>query len=619
MKSFIWCMFFTPLCVFLQHKDSAAHKSDGTTLTVMEGTGTFAILQKPKEISTRVSQLEGLTDHKKSIANTTSLLTGTGVVKNSTTASLVVNNLSPYQILQRDASGNASIFVEGTYTGSPAAIEARWNSNETWTTLSLDTDGAGTFSGILQNQFQGQGPLEVRFSEATHITDTIPFIGVGDIFIIAGQSNASGRGSTLNTSTHPSLKATLFGNDDTWKELEDKVDDDTGQIDVVSSDVIAEGSPWPLIATQIMESQNIPVAFVPAAKGGTIILQWRAAENHSDPTTLYGSMNRRMTAVGGQVKAILFFQGESDAAFGTSQEFYETELNTFVNTVATDFPGLKTMVGQIGHSDLEGIDAVRAAQINVLQTNGNTLLGPSTYDIDLSDEGGDILHFKSDPDMEVYAARWYKAIEKEFYNGSNGYGPIVDPTKIVYHTSSNKITVAFTDDTTPILNLTSTVAPVSFDLINNEVSVPITSLTIIDNSIELTPSLMLDIEQPITLSYASSNKGVNTAIYDADNLPAENFYNLPVAFSTLGIFDSDLGIDLSVYPNPTAGYFTIDLGTWYPSATVKILSSEGKLVQLNSYKESTLLHFDITLLAPGSYIVLVQAGTKKTAAHLLKK
>lgn len=619
MRCFIMYLFLSPIVVLSQLKDSADHINDVTFSTFIEDTGTFSILEKPEEISTRVSQLEGLNDHEKHITNTTSLKTGTGVCKNRTTSSLVVNNLSPYQILQRDASGNANIFVEGTYTGSPSGIEARWNSNETWTTLSLDTDGAGTFSGILQNQFQGQGPLEVRFSEATHITDTINFIGVGDIFIIAGQSNASGRGSTLNTSTHPSLQATLFGNDDIWKELEDKVDDDTGQIDVVSSDVIAEGSPWPLIATQIMESQNIPVAFVPAAKGSTIILQWRAAENHSDPTTLYGSMNRRITAVGGQVKAILFFQGESDADFGTSQEFYETELNTFVNTVAIDFPGLKTMVGQIGHSDPEGIDAVRAAQIKVLQTNGNTLLGPSTYDIDLSDEGGDTLHFKSDPDMEVYATRWYKAIEKEFYNGSNGYGPIVDPNNIVYHTSSNKITIAFTDDTTPILNQTSTVVPVSFDLINNEVSVPITSLTIIDNSIELTPSLMLDFEEPITVSYASSNKGVNTAIYDADNLPAENFYNLPVAVSTLGIFDSDLGIDLSVYPNPTTGFFTIDLGTWYPSATVRILSSEGKLVQFNSYEESKLLHFDITLLATGSYIVLVQAGSKKTTTRLLKK
>ena len=441
--------------------------------------------------------------------------------------SISINNINPYQVIQRDASGNADILVEGVYTGTPTDIEARWNGSATWTIMDLDTNGAGTFSGTLVDQSQGQGLLEVRFSNDTLIINSIANAGIGDIYIIAGQSNASGRGSSLNNYTHGSLKAAQFGNNDTWSELQDAVDSNSGQIDNVSSDN-ATGSPWPLIATSILASQNIPIAFVPTPKGGSRISQWQPGADHSNASTLYGSMNRRVTLVGGNAKAILFFQGESDASHSTAQATYETELNTFINTAASDFTGLKTMVGQIGHSNYAN-NLVRAAQINVLHDNSNAILGPVTYDIDLSDEGGDTLHFKSDADMTEFARRWYKAIEKEFYSGTNGYGPIVDEANLVYSFDLNKITVPFTDDTAPVINSGSTVAMSSFDLKNNGVSISISSLAIVDNTIELTPSTALNIGQSITLSYASDNDGVNAAIYDNDNLPAENFYNLSIS------------------------------------------------------------------------------------------
>jgi hypothetical protein len=448
------------------------------------------------------------------------------VLENISTDSVNINNINPYQVIQRDASGTADILVRGIYTGTPANIEARWNESATWTTMILDANGTGTFSGTLVAQSQGQGLLEVRFSNDTFIINSIANVGIGDIYIIAGQSNASGRGITYNNYTHASLKAAQFGNNDTWSELQDAVDSNSGQIDNISSDN-AKGSPWPLIATSILASQNIPIAFVPTPKGGTRISQWQPGADHSNASTLYGSMNRRITLVGGNAKAILFFQGESDASNSTAQATYETGLNTFINTAASDFTGLKTMVGQIGRSGFSGNNLVRAAQINVLHNNSNAILGPVTYDIDLSD--GDNLHFKSDADMTEFARRWYKAIEKEFYSGTNGYGPIVDEANLDYNSILNKITVPFTDDTVPVINSGSTVATSSFDLKNNGVSVSISSLAIVDNTIELTPSTALNIGQTITLSYALNNDGVNAAIYDNENLPAENFYNLVIS------------------------------------------------------------------------------------------
>lgn len=535
------------------------------------------------------------------------------------TPSVRISNISAYQVFQRDDLGNASIFVEGNYVGTPTAIEARWNGDTTWTTLGLNTNGIGTFSGTLVNQSEGQGLLEVRFSNEILIVDTVSDVGIGDIYIIAGQSNASGRGLNLNNYTHGSLKASLFGNNDTWVELTDAVDSNSGQIDNVSSDGIAAGSPWPLIATSILASQNIPVAFVTTAKGGTRIQEWLPGADHTDATTLYGSMYRRINAVGGNVKAVLFFQGESDAVNGTSKTVYETRLNTFINEVETDFTGLKTMIGQIGHSNNDvRLNAVRAAQINVINTNSNALLGPTTYDIDLSDEGGDTLHFRSDTDMAEFARRWYKAIEKVFYNGLNGYGPVVVSGDASYNTSLNKITITFTDDTTPAINPASTVTAASFRLEDNGVAVAISSVAIVGDTVELIPSVALNTSNPITLSYAPNNSGIGFAIYDNENLPAENFYDLLIVDSSLGIIKSNFENKILVHPNPTKNNLSINLGNKYKTVNIKLTGINGELILSKNYYDSQLLDLNIKSVSSGIYFLTLKADNNSGILKVVK-
>ena len=443
--------------------------------------------------------------------------------------SVTATNISEYQVFQRDESNQADIFVSGTYVGSPTTIEARWNGGDY--SIIDPTPENGLFSGTLANQPVGQGTLNIRFSNDGAISSSINNVAIGDIFIVAGQSNASGRGNNNNAYTHATLKASLFGNDDVWKELSDPYDSAAGQVDNVSRDGSgAAGSPWPLVATQIMADHGVPVAFVPTAKGGTSIQQWQPGANHSNAATLYGSMNRRIHAVGGNVTGVLFFQGESDSSTGTTQENYEIRLNIFVDSVDADFPGTKTLVGQIGHSNLAGKDRVRTAQINTIVANTNALLGPATYDINLADEGGDTLHFKSNADMAEFARRWYAAINKQFYSGADGYGPILDSAKLFYDVVEHKLILPFTDDSSPIISVSSTVSPASFKLTYDAAPITITSVAIVGNTIEITPTVALTEGQAITLSYASLNDGVNKAIYDSHNYPAQPFYVDEVIF-----------------------------------------------------------------------------------------
>ncbi|WP_111706335.1 sialate O-acetylesterase [Lutibacter citreus] len=520
------------------------------------------------------------------------------------TNEIQITNINEYQVFQRDGADQADIAISGTYTGTPTSIEASFNGSSF---VTIDSSPAGnTFSGTLNNQATGQGILTVRFTNETTISSNINNVGIGDIFIIAGQSNASGRGNTLNNYSHASLKATLFGNDDNWKELADEVDSNAGQIDGVSSDGIAKGTPWPLIATDIMAAEGIPIAFVPTAKGGTSISQWQPGTNHSNASTLYGSMNRRISAVGGKVKGILFFQGESDSSNGVTQANYETGLNTFVNTVENDFSGTKTLIGQIGHSGFAGNDKIRAGQISVINSNPNALLGPATYDIDLSD--GDTLHFKSDPAMQEFARRWYLAINKEFYSGSNGYGPILSDPELVYDSALNKIQLVFTDDTSTVINPASTVTSSSFKLTNNG-NVAISAINIVNNTIEITPTSTLNTGQPILLTYASLNTAISKAIYDNDNLPAQPFYNKTVNVGTLSVESLLLNKSITLYPNCSTSILKLKNNNEFSINSIEIFNIQGRLIQQSgSINPNDLCEIDISYLKDGLYFLRI--GTK---------
>ena len=530
-----------------------------------------------------------------------------------------ITNISSYQVFQRDILGNADIPIEGTYQGNPQSIEAKWNTSDIWTTLSIDTNGSNTFSGSLINQPEGQGILEVRFSNNPSVKDTVVNVGVGDIYVIAGQSNASGRGTTLNSYMHSELKATLFGNDDVWKELTDASDSDINQVDEVSADGIAKGSIWPLIATDIMEAEGVPVAFIPTARGGTRIIQWQPVADHSDPLTLYGSMHRRINAVGGKIKGILFFQGESDAQMDTTLSDYENLLNNYVNTVVSDFPGVSVIIGQIGHANFDGLDAIREAQINVVTSNSNAHIGPATYDINLSDENGDTLHYKSDNDIQEFARRWFSAIHSAYYDGINSYGPIVIASDISYNLMDNKITVPFNGNTSPIINPASTVTTNSFELSNNTI-IPISSFLITNNTIEITPSSVLDINQPITLTYASLNEAVDAAIYDSENLPAQNFYNRTVRVEDVLSTSNFSKNNLSIYPNPVQESLFISFDSNANKEVVlEMYSVTGQLiVTKTTYASDHILNLNTSTLPSGIYYLHFLTETNQLVKKIIK-
>jgi hypothetical protein len=302
---------------------------------------------------------------------------------------------SPFQVIQRNSSGEADIAIAGTYQGTPSAIEARYNGGS-WEVIDASPAG-GTFSGTLEDQPEGQGLLEFRYSGDISIMGSVANVGIGDVYICAGQSNMSGRGTSNQSYSHATLKACLFGNDYQWKQLVDPYDSASGQIDTVSSDT-ATGSFIPLLATLLMDSESVPVAFIPAAKGGTAITAHLPGADHQDRSTLYGSMVYRALQAGG-VKAVLWWQGESDVISGVSQATYNGHMDTIANAVDADL-GVKLIPAKL-QNITQDETAVNAAIGEAWSDNANVLTGPDLFTV-----VNDGLHVISSAALQDAAERW---------------------------------------------------------------------------------------------------------------------------------------------------------------------------------------------------------------------
>jgi hypothetical protein len=309
-------------------------------------------------------------------------------------------------VAQRSSESSGDIVITGT-TNSTATIEARFNGGS-WVTIATGVSGA--WSGTLTGQTPAQGVLEVRRTDTLY-TVTIPYVGLGDVFIIAGQSNASGRGTSSQVYSG-SPRPTIFTNAYLWKELRDPTDSGSGQVDTVSDDTAnnPSGSVWPLLATSFLASQSVPCAFVPCAFGGSGIVSWLPGANHQDRTTLYGSMIYRALQTG--AKCILWWQGETDAVAGMSQATYNGHLDTIANAINADL-GVKLMPCKLQtFSAATGPQqaAINAAIAEAWGDNTNVLTGPDLTGL----TADDTFHLKSNANLSAAAALWWTSLQGAF-------------------------------------------------------------------------------------------------------------------------------------------------------------------------------------------------------------
>lgn len=357
----------------------------------------------------------------------------------------MTNNLSDYQVVQRDVSTQSAIIpVAGRVDADVASVEAAvlaYSSDTSvvdWTII-LVNDGA--YAGSLTVPQGGWYRLAVRAKDASgEILKTMigeNRWGVGINILCIGQSNMVGQGAAPYTEAHDLVSNFRNGS---WSHLADPYDG-------------AGASLVPSMANQLVEELGLPIGIIPAADSGSGLHAKNPAmpshgsnwywmyyntSNPADTSTLYGRALFRAKAAGG-VELTVWNQGETDGYIQVPKDTYKADMALLLNRFRTDLgnTALPMFLCQIGpHVVKDGFDdaaytAIRSAQ-NELDDGENFFMTATELDLPQNSDG---IHYAT-AGLDVIGQRVANGIL--YYYGKSEYyrGPYIASAAFADETKS---------------------------------------------------------------------------------------------------------------------------------------------------------------------------------------
>lgn len=237
-----------------------------------------------------------------------------------------------WQILQQQ-EGFASVTLKGIYKVHPAALEVGVEyavpqfrvvgeeDNMTlipWTYMEHIEEGEG-FTGSFETTFRipAGGLYRIETSLETKSTlpnitwlyrgDCVLHLGVGDVFVIAGQSNSSGYSRDF-CADPPSLMVHLYRNRSRWDLACHPLNESTGIEGMANEEMGIPGvSPYLSFGKKYYELTGRPVGLVQTSLGGSPMHRWTPEKGE-----LYLNMIEKMRQTGNRFAGVLWYQGCSD-------------------------------------------------------------------------------------------------------------------------------------------------------------------------------------------------------------------------------------------------------------------------------------------------------------------
>jgi len=280
-----------------------------------------------------------------------------GVSLNTATAQIKITFPIERSIFQRDASNQATFSIGGYYTQATDRIEARLvpvlqgQGQETpWTIIQSNPQG-GVFFGRLLGR-GGWYTLEVRsFLNNVQLgRDALPRMGIGEVFVIAGQSNAQGiPGYGATASTDDRVNTIGYNNRESGS-----TEPPTGLsfVPITAEGIIGPRGLsswcWGPLGDLLTRRLNVPVLFMNVGWENTPIQQWidgfynRPVANIFSGTPFplgmpYGNLKMVLNYYGSILgtRAVLWMLGETDNFIQTSKNDYENRLKFLINLTAS--------------------------------------------------------------------------------------------------------------------------------------------------------------------------------------------------------------------------------------------------------------------------------------------
>lgn len=201
---------------------------------------------------------------------------------------------------------NSKQAAPGKWQARVVLLEHAFGQARDWTDLAVTT-AEGQHQATLRVAAGGWYRLELRLWDQDRAVAEFsrePF-GVGEVFLIAGQSYAGGHNDENLKVTEPERRVAAFNwRDGNWQVCDDPV-----------PHVGPKGTLWPALGDLLVPLLRTPVGFVNASVGGTSTRQWGVD----------GNLFRDLITAGkqtGKFRAVLWQQGESDVIEKTPTDEY---------------------------------------------------------------------------------------------------------------------------------------------------------------------------------------------------------------------------------------------------------------------------------------------------------
>ncbi len=346
-------------------------------------------------------------------------------------AELTLTSPLDYQVAQRSSPGKGLLRITGELSEdvpADAAVQVRLVNNDKPTTwLQVNSVKGRKIIASYEAPAGGWWKVEVQVVHGGKqlALGSVAHVGIGEVFVIAGQSNSANHGQEKQT-TKTQRVASFDGK--AWRIADDPQPGASG----------GGGSFVPPFADAVVAKENVPVGIIACGIGATSVREWLPRGSmFPNPPTIEGRVQKigsgewmskgdaytmlitRMKSVGVQgFRAVLWHQGESDAnqkdtTRTLSGKLYREHLEKIIResrrAIGWDAPWFVAQASYHVPGD-EGSDDIRAAQAS-LWKDGIALEGPDSDALKgkLRERKGQGVHFSGEG-LRVHGAKWAEKV-----------------------------------------------------------------------------------------------------------------------------------------------------------------------------------------------------------------
>ena len=345
---------------------------------------------------------------------------------------LILTSPRDYQVVQRGTPAKGMLRLAGQLSeavAGEAIVETRF-AGETpdagWQRLNAKLADRA-ISSLIEAPAGGWWRLEVRVSLAGKViaSSGVEHVGVGEVFVIAGQSNSANHGEEK---LKPQSGRVAAFDGTNWRLADDPQPGASG----------GGGSFIPPFADAVATQQNVPVGIIACGIGATSVREWLpkgttfpnpptiesrveklANGNWASKGAAYEAFIARIKPLGPQgFRAVLWHQGESDAnqkdttrtlAGKLYREHLEKLIRDSRRAIGWDAPWFVAQATYHVPGD-ESSEDIRAAQAS-LWKDGIALQGPDSDALKgkLRERDGKGVHFSGEG-LRVHGAKWAEKV-----------------------------------------------------------------------------------------------------------------------------------------------------------------------------------------------------------------